>query len=106
METRRLLEEVVAERLPEDAPGPRTLGYRELLAHLRGEISLDSARDLIALKTRQLAKRQETWFRLTPGCTGAISRGRKISRAQRGSSKIPAWTRLAAGPSLGFVNHV
>jgi tRNA dimethylallyltransferase len=53
--------------LPEDAPGPRTLGYRELLAHLRGETSLEEARAKIALKTRQLAKRQETWFRLTPG---------------------------------------
>ncbi|TMQ54761.1 MAG: hypothetical protein E6K75_10145 [Candidatus Eisenbacteria bacterium] len=53
--------------LPEDAPGPRTLGYRELIPHLRGEYSLEEARRRIALKTRQLAKRQETWFRLTPG---------------------------------------
>ncbi len=62
-EARRLLET----RLPEEAPGPRTLGYRELLAHLRGETSLTAARERIALRTRQLAKRQETWFRLTPG---------------------------------------
>jgi len=53
--------------LPESAPGPRTLGYRELLAHLRGAMTLESARQAIALKTRQLAKRQETWFRNTPG---------------------------------------
>lgn len=58
---------VLTARLPEDAPGPRTLGYRELLAHLRGETSLTAARERIALRTRQLAKRQETWFRLTPG---------------------------------------
>ena len=62
-ETRALLDR----RLPEDAPGPRTLGYRELLAHLRGELTLEEARDRIALKTRQLAKRQETWFRFTRG---------------------------------------
>jgi tRNA A37 N6-isopentenylltransferase MiaA len=61
-EVRRLL----AAGLPEDAPGPRTLGYRELLLHLRGECSLEEASERIALKTRQLAKRQETWFRLTP----------------------------------------
>jgi len=66
-EARSLFGELAAGRLPADAPGPRTLGYRELLAHLRGESSLDSARERIALKTRQLAKRQETWFRLTPG---------------------------------------
>ncbi|HET9939749.1 MAG TPA: tRNA (adenosine(37)-N6)-dimethylallyltransferase MiaA [Candidatus Eisenbacteria bacterium] len=47
------------------APGLLTLGYRELLAHLRGETSLDEAVATIALRTRQLAKRQETWFRAT-----------------------------------------
>jgi len=58
---------LLAASLPEEAPGPRTLGYRELLAHLRGETSMAEARERIVLKTRQLAKRQETWFRLTPG---------------------------------------
>ena len=58
---------LLAAGLPEDAPGPRTLGYRELIAHLRGILSLEEARERIALKTRQLAKRQESWFRLTPG---------------------------------------
>jgi tRNA dimethylallyltransferase len=47
----------------EGAPGLHTLGYRELLTHLRGEISLEDAVETIALRTRQLAKRQETWFR-------------------------------------------
>jgi tRNA dimethylallyltransferase len=61
-ETRALL----AAGLPEDAPGPRTLGYRELLAHLRGEFTMEEARERIALRTRQLAKRQETWFRMAP----------------------------------------
>jgi len=45
------------------APGLHTLGYRELLAHLKGESSLEDAVATIALRTRQLAKRQETWFR-------------------------------------------
>ncbi len=67
---RGFLDEVrnlLAAELPADAPGPRTLGYRELIAHLRDGSSLDEVRRQIALKTRQLAKRQETWFRLTPG---------------------------------------
>lgn len=50
-------------QLPEDAPGPRTLGYRELIAHLSGEMSLEEAGALIMQRTRQLAKRQETWFK-------------------------------------------
>jgi tRNA dimethylallyltransferase len=62
-ETRALL----GVRLPEDAPGPKTLGYRELIEHLAGYVSLEEARARIALRTRQLAKRQETWFRLTQG---------------------------------------
>ena len=49
--------------LPEGAPGLGTLGYRELLAHLRGESSLEVAVKTIGLRTRQLAKRQEAWFR-------------------------------------------
>jgi tRNA dimethylallyltransferase len=48
-----------------DAPGPRTLGYRELLQHLGGKAPLEEAVQTIALRTRQLAKRQETWFRRT-----------------------------------------
>jgi tRNA dimethylallyltransferase len=57
----------LAERgLAADAPGLQTLGYRELLSHLRGETTFEFARDRIALRTRQLAKRQETWFRKEP----------------------------------------
>jgi tRNA dimethylallyltransferase len=58
-EARRLL----ALGLPEDAPGMRTLGYVQLLQHLHGRVSLDEAVREIILRTRQLAKRQETWFR-------------------------------------------
>ena len=58
---------VAGSGLREDAPGLHTLGYRELLAHLRGEMSLDEAVETIALRTRQLAKRQETWFRRVEG---------------------------------------
>jgi tRNA dimethylallyltransferase len=53
--------------LPEDAPGMRTLGYAQLLRHLRGGPSLEEAVREVVLRTRQLAKRQETWFRRLPG---------------------------------------
>jgi tRNA dimethylallyltransferase len=58
-ETRRLLERGLA--------GNRTamqaLGYRQVVAHLRGECSLAETIELIKLRTRQFAKRQMTWFR-------------------------------------------
>ncbi|MBW4644361.1 MAG: tRNA (adenosine(37)-N6)-dimethylallyltransferase MiaA [Goleter apudmare HA4340-LM2] len=43
-----------------------TLGYQEIKEYLAGEISLDTAKELIVLHTRQFAKRQRTWFRACP----------------------------------------
>jgi tRNA dimethylallyltransferase len=43
-----------------------TLGYQEIKQYLTGEINLEEAIDLIALHTRQFAKRQRTWFRQSP----------------------------------------
>ena len=42
------------------------LGYKELIAHLEGECSLDEAVDTVILRTRQFAVRQERWFRRDP----------------------------------------
>jgi tRNA dimethylallyltransferase len=44
----------------------QALGYREILAMLDGAISQDEAIDLIVLRTRQFAVRQERWFRRDP----------------------------------------
>jgi tRNA dimethylallyltransferase len=44
----------------------QALGYRELLAHLRGEVGLDEAVELAITRTRQFAVRQERWFRRDP----------------------------------------
>ncbi|MEH2093827.1 tRNA (adenosine(37)-N6)-dimethylallyltransferase MiaA [Nostoc sp.] len=43
-----------------------TLGYQEIKQHLAGDISLDEAKELTVLHTRQFAKRQRTWFRAYP----------------------------------------
>ena len=43
-----------------------TLGYQEIKQYLAREINLEEAIDLIALHTRQFAKRQRTWFRQSP----------------------------------------
>jgi tRNA dimethylallyltransferase len=42
------------------------LGYRPVAAHLQGALSLDAARAETVLRTRQYAKRQETWFKRLP----------------------------------------
>lgn len=41
----------------------QAIGAPELVAHLRGEITLDAARDCAIIATRRYAKRQRTWFR-------------------------------------------
>ena len=44
----------------------QALGYKELLAHLRGEMTLDEALDRAVVRTRRFARRQERWFRRDP----------------------------------------
>lgn len=48
------------------APSLQGLGYKELIKHFHGELSLDEAVELIKRETRRYAKRQWTWFRRDP----------------------------------------
>ena len=57
---------IVAAGLPESAKPFDFIGYRELGAHLRGEIAFEAAQAAIQQGTRQYAKRQITWFRREP----------------------------------------
>ena len=64
------LEEVRALRargLSPDAPALRTVGYREMLACLEGRLDAGAALAATVRATRQLAKRQRTWFRREAG---------------------------------------
>ena len=47
----------------------QALGYRELLAHLAGELSLEEALSLVRSRTKRFARRQESWFRRDPRVT-------------------------------------
>ena len=53
----------------------KAIGAPELIAHLRGAMTLDEAREKSKIATRQYAKRQRTWFR----------------------SKMKDWTPIALG---------
>jgi tRNA dimethylallyltransferase len=63
-----LLDEV--ERIRARGPLSRTaaqaLGYKELIEHLDGQVSLDHAVEQVIVRTRQFAVRQERWFRRDP----------------------------------------
>jgi tRNA dimethylallyltransferase len=66
-----LVDEIAALRrlpVPISREARQAAGYREICAHLDGEISLEEAIQAIQLRSRQLAKRQLTWFRGLPEC--------------------------------------
>jgi len=48
--------------LPDTHPAMRAVGYRQLLDHLQGELSLEKAISDTITATRRYAKRQVTWF--------------------------------------------
>ena len=42
---------------------PQAIGYKEVVAALDGQTTMDEARERIKQATRRYAKRQRTWFR-------------------------------------------
>ena len=59
-EVRELLEKY---RLTPDLPSMRSVGYRQMLGYIRGDIDYDEMVSTGITATRQLAKRQMTWLR-------------------------------------------
>ena len=57
------VEAVIHLDLSADAPGLKAVGAPELMAHLRGDIPLDTAIQKAQMETRRYAKRQSTWIR-------------------------------------------
>lgn len=57
------LQALLDRNLAPDLPAMRAVGVPELARHLRGEWSLDEARDKAQQATRNYAKRQLTWLR-------------------------------------------
>jgi tRNA dimethylallyltransferase len=44
----------------------QTIGYRECIEHLSGDLTLDHTVELVKRNTRRYAKRQLTWLRRYP----------------------------------------
>ncbi len=58
--------EYLSSKYGADLPLLNTLGYQEIRQYLAGEISLEKAKELTVIHTRQFAKRQRTWFHAYP----------------------------------------
>ena len=96
-------------RLVEDGPGlsrsaGQALGYRELLEHLGGTVTLDEAVELAIRRTRQFSRRQDKWFarviRASPGST-ARTTGRRSARFGRSWRQNERTMRMTKHHGLG-----
>jgi tRNA dimethylallyltransferase len=58
-EVRRLIEEDP----PMSTTARQALGYREIIEHLEGDVSLEQAVENIKINTRQFSKAQRTWYK-------------------------------------------
>jgi tRNA dimethylallyltransferase len=66
----------------------QAVGYQEVIEYLEGRHSLDETIELVKVHTRQLAKRQSTWFRSLSECrfvpvTGEVDAGEIVERISR-----------------------
>ncbi len=71
----------------------QALGYKELLAHVKGEASLDEALELAVVRTRRFARRQERWFRSDPRIVW-------LDAPATVADVLSAWDNAVGAPSL------
>ena len=60
------VERLLDEGLAGSRTAGRAIGYREVAAHLAGELTRDEARERTVVATRRFARRQDAWFRKDP----------------------------------------
>lgn len=78
------------------APGMTGTGYREIVAHLRGEAAMDATVRAIEDATRGYARRQRTWFRhQLPAGTLRLEAGR--SAPEVADAVVEFWSRRGSG---------
>ena len=85
-ETRRLLDAGYGPTLP----AMTGLGYREVIAHLRGELTLAQAVERVKVETHRFVRHQYTWFRRMP----------QVQRFDLEEADAAAQIRQAAGAWL------
>ena len=71
---------LVAKGVNPNSPALRSVGYRQVCQYLNKEFDYINMRERIIFATRQLAKRQLTWMRNTPGTVWFDAANQDISR--------------------------
>jgi tRNA dimethylallyltransferase len=82
-----------------DDPGMTGAGYREMVAHLEGQLTLEEATERIRRSHRRYARRQITWFRhqLPPWTLTADPREKRADLVKRIGDY---WNRTLAGGAV------
>ena len=57
------VKQLLADGVTNDMPAMNAIGYRQLASALNREKTLEAAREEIIIRTRQYAKRQQTWMK-------------------------------------------
>jgi tRNA dimethylallyltransferase len=73
--------DLVAKGMDPQSPALRSVGYRQVCQYLNKEFDYSKMRERIIFATRQLAKRQLTWMRNTPGTVWFDAADRNITRS-------------------------
>ena len=62
----REIQYLLASGIPEKCTAMQAIGYKEFVAALKGECTIEEAADQVRMFSRRYAKRQLTWFRRNP----------------------------------------
>lgn len=89
------VERLLAEGLADGVTAARAIGYREVRAHLAGDLSLDETRERTVIATRQFSRRQDAWFKKDPRIVWV--RFDAPDRAQQALAAIAAVAARSAG---------
>jgi tRNA dimethylallyltransferase len=81
-----------------DLPAMRALGVPHLLAHLRGEESLEQAITASKTATRRFAKRQLTWFRHQAPQAVRLTAARPADRLETARLQVSQFLLTGKGP--------
>ena len=74
------LQRLLSREQPPGKTARQALGYKEVIDHLEGGVSLPETISMIQTRTRQFAKRQHTWFKNLVECTAVEIAGTETPR--------------------------
>ena len=94
------VERLLDEGLAEGRTASRAIGYREVVAYLAGELTLDEARERTVFATRRFARRQDSLVPQGPAHRlGAVRRPRPARAGPRGRRRLSKIGRVRGSVS-------